>query len=465
MRCFNCQSEIDNADRCPYCGADQTVYKKILQASNSTYNEGLQRAKIKDLSGAIDVLKKSVRYNKYNTDARNLLGLVYFEVGQTVMAIKEWVLSKNLQANNNLADEYLSRVQKPGILTKLDSITQKYNQALEYCRTGSRDLAMIQLKRVISDSPNMVSAYQLLALILMQDGKYPEARKYIVQAGKIDYKNALTMAYAREIRSVYREKPKKKLKLRAAEPVDFNETTEVTYAPRSQFVELLDSAGAGILNIVIGAIIGVLAAVFLIVPTMRQNDNSSAANALVSANQEAADSANNVATLQNRVEDLEEELSNYTGKGDMQTSYEKLLEAKSLLEAEDTDGAVAAIETVNSELLDANGKAMYDTVHAAVNDAKVVKSYDDGTVAYNKKDYETAAPLLQVVVDVDPKYDDGYALYYLAECYEKIGDAEKAVTYYNQFIDEFPGTKRASSAKNKIEELSGGEENSETEEE
>lgn len=457
MRCFSCQSEIGEENICPACGNDQTVYKKILNASNAAYNEGLGRAKIKDLSGAADVLQKSLRFNKYNTDARNLLGLVYFEVGQTVLAIKEWVLSKNLQPENNLADEYLAKVQKPGVLNKLDAVTQKYNQALEYCRNGSRDLARIQLKRVISDSPNMVSAYQLLALILMQDGKYAEARKYISQAGKIDYKNAQTMAYAREIRRVYQNSTKKKKKRKAADPIDFNETAEVTYTPRNQFVELLDSAGAGILNVVIGAIIGILAAIFLIVPTMRQNANSSAANALVSANQEAADSANNVATLQNRVEDLEEELSNYTGKGDMQTSYEKLLEAKTKMDEEDTDAAIAAIDTVNRELLSDNGKAMYDALYATVNEAKVTKSYEEGMDAYDRNKFDEAAPLLQIVVDADPRYDDGYALYHLAECYEGMGDNEKAVQYYTQFVNEFPGTKRATLSKNKIEELTGEE--------
>lgn len=32
-----------------------------------------------------------------NTNARNLLGLVYFEMGESVKALSEWVISKSLQ--------------------------------------------------------------------------------------------------------------------------------------------------------------------------------------------------------------------------------------------------------------------------------------------------------------------------------------------------------------------------------
>lgn len=45
-----------------------------MMSSNACYNEALQRASVRDLSGAIDSLKRSLRFNKLNIDARNLLG-------------------------------------------------------------------------------------------------------------------------------------------------------------------------------------------------------------------------------------------------------------------------------------------------------------------------------------------------------------------------------------------------------
>ena len=86
----------------------ERTYRKIISTSNLLYNRGLEQAEVRDLSGAIATLKEALRYNKYNTRARNLLGLVYFEMGETVDALAEWVISKNLQPVDNLASEYLS---------------------------------------------------------------------------------------------------------------------------------------------------------------------------------------------------------------------------------------------------------------------------------------------------------------------------------------------------------------------
>ena len=49
------------------------------QISNVYYNTGLDKARSRDLTGAVDALKKSLRFNKYQTDARNLLGLIYHD--------------------------------------------------------------------------------------------------------------------------------------------------------------------------------------------------------------------------------------------------------------------------------------------------------------------------------------------------------------------------------------------------
>ena len=125
----------------------------IHQAANASYNEGLALAKLHDLSGAIVSLSMALRYDKRHTQARNLLGLVYFEYGEPVLAMREWVISKNFQPDGNRADHYLREMQKGGTLEKLDSAAKKFNQGLDYARSGNLDLAKIQLKRVLSSNP------------------------------------------------------------------------------------------------------------------------------------------------------------------------------------------------------------------------------------------------------------------------------------------------------------------------
>ena len=131
MRCIYCGTPLSSIDYCSGCGADVTILKRVVRISNLLYNEGLEKASVRDLSGAVSCLKRSLKFNKENIDARNLLGLVYYEIGEVVSALSEWVISKNIMPENNAANLYISRLQSNK--NKLDVINQtihKYNLSL-----------------------------------------------------------------------------------------------------------------------------------------------------------------------------------------------------------------------------------------------------------------------------------------------------------------------------------------------
>ena len=90
MNCMNCGAVLSDrtADYCPHCGANVLIQKKVNYLSKYYYNQGLEKAQVRDLSGAIACLKQSLTYNKRNIAARNLLGLAYFETGEVVAALE-----------------------------------------------------------------------------------------------------------------------------------------------------------------------------------------------------------------------------------------------------------------------------------------------------------------------------------------------------------------------------------------
>ena len=152
MNCMNCGAFLTDRDLdyCPNCGYNVLIQKKVDYLSKVFYNQGLEKASIRDLSGAIACLKQSLMYDKRNIQARNLLGLVYFETGEVVSALSEWVISKNLKPEKNIADSYIESVQNsPSQLESLNQAIKKYNQAIVYCNQGSLDLALIQLRKVL----------------------------------------------------------------------------------------------------------------------------------------------------------------------------------------------------------------------------------------------------------------------------------------------------------------------------
>lgn len=71
-----------------------------------------------------------------NIDARNLLGLVYFETGEVVEALTEWVISKNYQPRDNAASRYLNEIQNNP--SRLDTINQTIKNITRRCCTADR---------------------------------------------------------------------------------------------------------------------------------------------------------------------------------------------------------------------------------------------------------------------------------------------------------------------------------------
>ena len=64
MRCYQCGAELSEKDFCTNCGADVVLYKKIMHMSNRFYNEGLAKATVRDLSGAVVNLRQALKFNK-----------------------------------------------------------------------------------------------------------------------------------------------------------------------------------------------------------------------------------------------------------------------------------------------------------------------------------------------------------------------------------------------------------------
>ncbi|MBP3280406.1 MAG: hypothetical protein J6M44_15775, partial [Butyrivibrio sp.] len=95
---------------------------RLASLSNRFYNEGLEKASVRDMTGAVSSLRDSLKFNKNNIDARNLLGLIYYETGEVVPALSEWVISKNLKAEDNIADNYMDMVRNNP--SELETINQ-----------------------------------------------------------------------------------------------------------------------------------------------------------------------------------------------------------------------------------------------------------------------------------------------------------------------------------------------------
>lgn len=452
MICYKCGGDAGRNDICPHCNADIKIFQKVERASNSYYNDGLQKAQVRNLSGAIISLRQALKLYKYNTQARNLLGLVYYEMGEVVDALSEWVISANYKPEDNLAINYLREIKENR--SQLDAVNQtikKYNQALLYCRQDSRDLAIIQLKKVLSLNPKLVKGHQLLALLYMQEKQPEKAKRALRDAGRIDTDNTTTLRYLKEVNRQLKEKGKDN-KPKNDDLISYQSGNETIIMPK-RFRE--SSLGGTLGYILIGLIVGVAATVFLIVPGVKSKIKEDAKNSLLDANDTISNNAITISDLERQIEDLQNQIDESESKDSEEkaktAAYEDLLNAYVAYTSEDTVSAGSYLEKIDSSMLSGQALETYNTINDSVSATYLEDLYNEAYGYYTAYDYENAAKSFQKIVDQDESYRDGSAAYYLAQSYRKLEKMEDAKKYYQYILDNYPGTEKANTAANYVD--------------
>ena len=200
MKCPNCGAKINKEDICPECGIKLAPYIRAKNLSAHYYNKGLEMAADRDLSGAINILRKSISFNKKNINARNLLGLVYFEMGDAANALTQWVVSINMKDEKNPASEYLASYEKnTRQAEQIEQSIKLYNEALSDILDRNDDMAIISLKKALNLNPRFIEANNMLALCYLMHGKNSQAVDLINTVLKQDINNEKALSYYRQL--------------------------------------------------------------------------------------------------------------------------------------------------------------------------------------------------------------------------------------------------------------------------
>lgn len=469
MICYNCGCRLSEQDFCTGCGADVSLYKKVIYLSNRLYNDGLDKASVRDLSGAIASLKESIKLNKNNIDARNLLGLVYFEMGEAVSALGEWVISQNLRPKKNIANDYIDMIQNNQ--ARLDGINQtikKYNQALAYCWQDSQDLAVIQLKKVLSNNPKYVRAHQLLALLYMNTEEWEKARRELEKCEQIDTGNTTTQRYLKEVTHMLvpeeSQKGSTRKKASSDEIIRYQSGNETIIQP----VNAAEKKGvSSLLNLGIGLVIGIGIACFLILPARIQKAKADINNDLRAVSEQSDAKTATIDEQEQKIRSLTDENTQLTSQlaalegtdGALQATDGLMMAVNAYLtDPEDIETIAGYMEAMEP---DENGEEevkhsnSYETLRrqflTLVSEKLAAYYYGLGNDSYRNGDYGAAIPNLKRAFTYDNTNAD--ALFYLGNCYRENGDDDKAKEIYAQVMDDFAGTDRASKAETYLAEI------------
>ena len=392
MNCVNCGAFLTDMDLdyCPNCGYNVLIQKKVDYLSKSFYNQGLEKASIRDLSGAIACLKQSLIYDKRNIKARNLLGLVYFETGEVVSALSEWVISKNLQPARNLATEYINKLQaNRNRLNAINETIRKYNNALMLCREGHEDMAAIKLRRILSQNPKLIKGYHLLALIQMKNHEWNKARRTLKKAARIDKTNTTTLRFLREVDeqtgvTTNLEKSKKGLfhsNKASKQDTDIFASEQVVQQP----VYKERSGLSAFFILMAGIAAGEGAFWLLAAPAIRQGIYKEANQQIVQYSESLASQAAELTKAQSdakeATESADEVSQQLTSEQTKSKSYQALLQAYAAYQQKSFDDAALELQNVQQDVLSDSQKTIYNTISQAVNSGNTGSSdtSDDGS--------------------------------------------------------------------------------------
>jgi len=460
MKCPSCEMNTDNTTYCQHCNTDLLLYHRINKMADRLYNKGLEQAQGRCLSGAIDTLLMCTHLQKKHINARNLLGLVYWEVGEVGEAIKQWVISVAYQKTENIANHYLKIIQnQPNQLSKYSDSILAFNKSLAYILGGSEDIAVISLRKVISQIPNYIEAKALLSLYYITIGQNNKAKELLEEIFLINKDHPKATRYWAQIqgdtisqKQTFKNVRHQQPSVRSFEPVT-SKMADNMIKPKS--------IGAPIGAFVFGAICMLAVYAILIVPSKtadfkeqikiaKENENS-ANSQLVLIQQEKEQAITNL--------EAENEILNKTNQTleDEQTIQREILvfqEAQNLAYNNEWVESADKLYTVGKSILPEDIKVQYETLEKTVYPKAGEKLYRDGFSHFQKGEYSEAQKLLEKShLYAKEEYFSHNALYTIGRSYEFEENNEKAKQYYQSVFEDYPGTDSAYNAKWRFDQL------------
>ena len=436
--------------------------RRLEQISNGYYNLGLSLAKERNLSSALNALSISLGLNKKNTDARNLYGLIQFEMGEETKALISWVISININPINNPAQNYLQKLRnKSAYLEKSQDAISKYNKAISQIKTVNYDMARITLKQAVDIRPHFVKAMLALALLDIREGKSSEAKKLLDNVLAIDRFNTKAITYLEEMKPLT-EKNARKEKLNViGSPVKKEKPVENVNngMPVTEIYKNYSGMFTAI-NVGIGLIVGACAMVFLYMPTMKVALNNAHNKEIVEISQQLNDVNLSIETLKSENEGLNEQVNKLTEVNNTSTenmNY-KLLQYVyflGLIKEYNTKNYTRAAEIFSNldvgQLTDVdNGLGISVTGTFA---EMAPKMRDEGPKLLLKVadglnrsgDFAGAIGYYDAALRISPDYVE--AKYKKALAYKAMGDVDTANNLFTEIITNYPDDRFANESK------------------
>ncbi len=466
MKCPNCGKNVSSGYICPFCKADIFIFQKMKNASIRCYNEGLQAANDKNLSQAITILEQSVLFDKNNMDARNLLGLLYFEVGHIADALEHWIISTSLQPKNNFATKYINILQKNSrLMEKYNDAVKYYNQALHYLKQGSDDIAIIRLKKALDLNPNFLDACNLMTFCCLLEENEKRARHFIETVLQKDANNPFALRYLQEIQqndhcSTFFLKKRNTQTKKTPSAVSDKKTDSPPPMPRYKRGEkrnfrLLEQRD--FISFGLGVFATTVIIFTLIVPSLhaQQQQTIDTLQAKLEGFQGSTNmTPEEVASMREQFNSLKTENKQLRSEETKQANLELLETAISQATDQKFEECVVTLDAINTLGFSEEDTKKYEDLKQTVYPKAAEIFYNKGKNEFLNNRFTEAKTHLENCIKFITQEDFADDVYfYLAKIAEQEQDIQKAKTYYEKIQKEFPNSNQMENIKLALQQI------------
>lgn len=422
----------------------------VARLADLHYNRGLAAATDRDMTAAVTELSTALTIRRDHTQARDLLGLVYYETGQAARALEQWIISRELDPAGELSARYIDDMQHDaGRLRAMESALVRYNRALHSCRSGHDDAAAVELRRSLTQNPKLLVAWQLLALVEAHRGRLTQAERMLRRAAAIDIGSGLTQHLKKLVSGERGTQEERRGRVLPGRKKEKEEGAIRNTGNRRSFLN------TNLFNILIGAAVGIMGTWALLTPAkVRETKNEMNAriveytNTVTEQKEQIGILQDRVATLQQAVADAEEasETSERRAK-----SYRGLLNVYKAYGENDIETAGRAVLDIDESLLDDEALAIYNEIKGPVTAQAYDMFSEEGLFAFDGGNFSEAIPLLEMAVSI--RNDDYITLNRLAHAYRYTNDPANALKYFQAIVDTFPDSPESESVQGYLEEM------------
>lgn len=340
-----------------------------------------------------------------------------------------------------------------------------YNKAIEYLKSGNEDIAMIELKKVVSTNPNFYEAVNLLGLCYAYTKQLDKAEELFTSIVErennaikaADYLNFISISEddsakkSGKVKNTRNESNSNKV---VKQPLKKNSINDKNVMTENIVLEKIGSKLMELKFSVILTIFSVIcliaSVIFFMVATKTTKDAGEDSEPVAMAQQKSAadkNSSKELITLKKQLDTANIKLKQYELSNQV-SQVSTLYAQKKYVEAADKFMALK-VDDLTSDL-----KTKYDSMKDKVLLSAASQMTSEGNTLYKNENYAEAIKKLEKVFVLGNNWDFAdKALYVLGKCYVEVNDLQKAASTYQKLINDYPKSRYVQFAKSRLADI------------